>query len=709
MKQVFIRKGQVLVEEVPAPVVHPGTVLVRNEFSCISTGTELSGLKSSSMPLWQRALKEPHNLKKGLEMIKKKGFSETMDLVKAKVEGGTAVGYSCSGLVVEVGEGVSDLFPGDLVACAGAGYASHAEVVCVPCNLVTPLPSGVSTKEASTVTLGAIAMQGVRRASPTLGEVFVVFGLGLLGQITVQILKASGCQVMGLDTQGERVKRAMDLGLDYDLSQMSEEQIFKLTQGNGVDGVIITASSSSSEIVSHAFRFCRKKGRVVLVGDVGLNLDRGDLYIKELDFFISTSYGPGRYDDRYEIKGLDYPVSHVRWTENRNMAECLRLIRDKKLLVTPLIGDEYEINDASRAYEVLKNSNEKKPLAVLLKYPKKEKDRETFKTSLEVRKNKTINDRLIKVGFIGSGGFARAIHLPNFSKQKDYEINTIVSRSGHNATNMAKLFKAAKAGTKYEDVLDDKDIDLVVICTRHNLHGEMTKKALLAGKHVFVEKPLALGEKELDDIKSLMEEKKDIILLTGFNRRFSPHIQKIKESLKKRQSPIIINYTMNAGYLPKDHWVHGEEGGGRNKGEACHIYDLFTFLTGQRIKSVQARSIESKNEAFRNDDNFVASFSFENGSLATLTYTALGHKKYPKESMTLFFDNHVVELKDYCHSLQVGSESWNFKTGTQNKGHLEEIVSLAKAIRGKIEEPIPLWQQFQATSMALEVEKEIFK
>ena len=641
-------------------------------------------------------------------MVRKKGFSETMDLVKTKVEGGTAVGYSCSGLVMEVGEAVSDLFAGDLVACAGAGYASHAEVVCVPRNLVVPLPNGVTTKEASTVTLGAIAMQGVRRAGPTLGEVFVVFGLGLLGQITVQILKASGCQVMGLDTQGDRVKRAMDLGLDYDLSQMNEEEVFKLTRGNGVDGVIVTASSSSNQIISNAFRFCRKKGRVVLVGDVGLNLNRDDLYTKELDFFISTSYGPGRYDDRYEVKGLDYPVSHVRWTENRNMAECLRLIRDKKLLVTPLIDKECDVNDADRAYEALKDSNEKKPLAVLLKYPKKERDGEAFKTNLEIRKNKTFNDRLIKVGFVGSGGFAKAVHLPNFLKQGNYEIDTIVSRSGHNATNMAKLFKAAKVGTSYEDVLNDREIDLVVICTRHNLHGEMTKKALLAGKHVFVEKPLALNQKELDGIKSLLDEKKDLILLTGFNRRFSPHIQKIKESLKKRRSPVVINYTMNAGYLPKDHWVHGEEGGGRNKGEACHIYDLFTFLTDQRVRNVQAGSIQSKNEAFRNDDNFIASFSFEDGSLATLTYTALGHKKYPKESMTLFFDNHVVELKDYCHSFQVGSNCWNFKTRTQSKGHLEEIVSLARAIRGETKEPIPLWQQLQATQMALEVEEQIF-
>ncbi len=708
MKQVFVRKGQVLVEDVPAPVVRPGTILVRNEFSCISTGTELSGLKSSSMPLWERALKQPHNLKKGFEMMKQKGFSETMQFVKAKIEDGAAVGYSCSGVVVEVGEGVSDLFPGDRVACAGAGYASHAEVVCVPRHLVVPVPGEVSMKDASTVTLGAIAMQGVRRAGPTLGEVFVVFGLGLLGQITVQILKAGGCQVMGLDIEAGRVKKAMDMGLDYDLKGMSEDQVFKLTQGNGVDAVIITASSPSNEIVSNAFRFCRKKGRVVLVGDVGLNLDRGDLYAKELDFFISTSYGPGRYDDRYELKGLDYPISYVRWTENRNMAECLRLIRDKKLLMIPLIDAEYEIDKATQAYESLKNPEEKKPLAVLLRYPKKERDQDTFRTTLEIRKNKTVNNRLIKVGFVGSGGFAKVMHLPNFSKQGDYEIKSIVSRSGHNATTTAKLFKVGQAGTSYGDVLHDRDIDLVVICTRHNLHGEMVKKALLAGKHIFVEKPLALNQKELDDIKSLVEEKKDIILLTGFNRRFSPHIQKIKESLRNRQSPVIINYTMNAGYLPKDHWVHGEEGGGRNKGEACHIYDLFTFLTDQKVKGVRVGSIGSKDEAFKSNDNFVAGFSFEDGSLATLTYTALGHKKYPKESMTLFFDGCVLELKDYCHSFQMGSDSWNFKTRTQDKGHMEEIISLAGAIRGKTKEPIPLWQQFQATEMALEVEKRIF-
>lgn len=705
MRQVIVKGGGAVLETVPAPVVSPGMVLVQNLSSCISIGTEMSSVRSSSMPLWQRALKQPDNLKKGLAMMKEKGVVNTMQFVKGKVDAGNAVGYSCAGVVLEVGEGVTDLFKGDLVACAGAGFASHAEIVTVPRNLVVAIPEGVSVEEASTVTLGAIAMQGVRRANPTLGETFVVVGLGILGQMTVQFLKANGCRVLGIDLQKSRVDRALEMGMDADLSsEDAEADAFRLTEGNGVDGVIITAASPSDQILSSAFKYCRRKGRVVVVGDVGLNINRGDIYQKELDFLISTSYGPGRYDEQYEMKGLEYPISYVRWTENRNMQEYLRLIQDKRMDVKSLIDKTYDLDNVTEAYESLKTTTDQSPLLVLLNYP--ENMIEGLSTQMEVNKNFK-KDGKINVAVVGAGGFAKAVHLPNFTKEGSYTIHSVVTRSGHNSKVTASQYGAKVASTSFEDVVGNKDVDLVAICTRHNQHAEMTKKALLAGKHVLVEKPMSLTEEDLKDLKKVSTENGQLILLTGFNRRFSPHVEKIKQSFKKRNTPMVINYVMNAGYIPKDHWVHGEEGGGRNIGEACHIYDLFTYLTNSEVKTVFAHSIQSKDGAFNSNDNFSTTISFTDGSIATLTYTALGSKKHPKERMTVFCDGKVAELDDYYKSCLIGAGGWTHETKTSEKGHFEEIRLLAQSIKGEAKEPIPLWQQFQASEIAFEVERQI--
>ncbi len=710
MKQVIIKQGQVVVEDVPAPQVERDRIIVQVDHSCISIGTEMSGVKTSGLPLWKRAMQQPDNVRKVLQMVKDQGVARTRGLVKGKLEAGNPTGYSASGVVLEVGEDILDIRPGDRMACAGAQCAHHAEIICVPRNLAVQVPDNVSFDLASTVTLGAIAMQGVRRASPTLGETFVVLGLGILGQLAAQMLRANGCRVIGVDLDNDRVKLAESLGMEMGLYRddgLEIEQVIRLTGGVGADGVIITAATPSDEVVSMAFKMCRKKGRVVLVGDVGLNLNRSDFYQKEIDFFISTSYGPGRYDNRYEEEGLDYPVAYVRWTENRNMEAYLRLISDRKVNIEPLIHRTYSIDDAPQAYSELKNSD-KKPLMVLLSYPisnGKVLNRKVSNNLAIPAKN-----GMIKVAVIGAGGFAKGMHLPNFQKlHMKYHLQAVMSRTGHNATATSKQFGASYATTDYNQILADKDIDLVVITTRHDQHAELTLQALNAGKHVLIEKPLALNRNELDQIQAFYEKKNDApFLLTGFNRRFSPFATKINEMIQRRTNPMIINYRMNAGYIPLDHWVHGPEGGGRNIGEACHIYDLFTFFTNSKVVHVNAHSISPKTMYYSHSDNFTAVISFEDGSVASLTYTSLGDKNWPKEQMEIFFDGKVISLNDYRQLNGSGLPNFkNIQNTTINKGQLEELKALADTINNGGAWPIPLWQQVQAMEMAFEVEEQL--
>lgn len=710
MKQVLIRQGVAVVEEVPAPKVEPGTVLVQVENSCISIGTEMSGLKMSGAPLWKRALKQPDNVKKVLKMAATSGWSRTHSLVRGQLEAGSATGYSAAGIIIAVGDGVSHLQIGDRVACAGAQCAHHAEYIRVPINLTVLIPDSLDFSHASTVTLGAIAMQGVRRASVTLGECFVVIGLGILGQLTVQLLKASGCRVIGVDLDVSRIKLATELGMDIGLLSEHGEQIehvLRLTNGIGADGVIVTAATPSNEVMSSAFNFCRKKGRVVLVGDVGLDLKRSDFYQKELDFFISSSYGPGRYDNRYEEEGLDYPVAYVRWTENRNMEEYLRLLSEGKVNIEPMIGASYSVSDAGSAYQKLKDAAEK-PLMVLLKYAEN-KLPNIIRTIPNPRATKA-KDGQIRLAVVGAGGFAKGMHLPNLAKLADkYHLQAIVSRTGHNATATAKQFAATYASTDYAVILDDPMIDAVLLTTRHDLHTEMVLQALHAKKHVLVEKPLALSSESLEKIIAFYAEHdtNPPILLTGFNRRFSPIMQRIKQIVSHRANPMILNYRMNAGYIPLNHWVHGNEGGGRNLGEACHIYDLFTFLTDSKVRSISTQVIKPSTDYYAADDNFVTTISFVDGSLATLTYTALGSKDYPKEQLEIFMDGKVLSMQDYKNLNILGVKSKGITHNAIEKGQMEELVAFADAISHSGVWPIPLWHQIQATEISLQVEKDL--
>ena len=708
MRQVLVSGGSVRLEEVPAPLVAPGTVLIRMDHSCISIGTEMSGVKATGRSVWERALKQPQHVKKVIDMIRRDGLRQTQRIVRERLAVELPTGYSGAGVIVEVGGGVNEFAPGDRVACAGAQCAYHAEMVCVPKNLVVPVPETVNLDEASTVALGAIAMQGVRRAAPTLGETFVVIGLGVLGQLAMQMLKANGCRVIGVDLDRERIefarKRGMNWGIHPDDAD-DVQQVARLTGGIGADGVIITAAGQSDAIISAAFRMCRKKARVVLVGDVGLNLQRADFYVKELDFFISTSYGPGRYDANYEEGGLDYPLGYVRWTEGRNMAEYLRLIADGILDVKSMVAAVHSIDDVGAAYRTLQ-SGANKPLMVLLSYPQ---SKEAVVRRVLLPLSPVVpREGSIRVALIGAGGFAKGTHLPNIQElNRDFTLQAVVSRTGYNATATGKRFGAKYCTTDYREVLADLEVDAVIIATRHDNHAGLALEALRAGKHVLVEKPLALEASELEAIEAFYAEGEltKPVLLTGFNRRFSPYALRIASLIKGRTNPMVINYRMNAGYIPLDHWVHGPEGGGRNRGEACHIYDLFSFLTGAQVKSVQAMALAPTTDYYSAKDNFVATIGFEDGSVASLTYTALGSTEFPKEAMEIFVDGMVVSLDDYRSLSVTGRKQKLLETRMADKGQKKELQAFAATIRGQADWPIPLWQQLQVTRISNAVEE----
>lgn len=696
MKQVLIRGGGVAVEDVPAPAAGAGSVLVRVEWSCVSAGTESASVAMSALPLYRRALKQPEHAKRALEIARNEGFIRTYKRVRGQLAAGLPTGYSAAGVVVGVGEDVDGFAVGDRVACAGAGIANHAELIDVPVNLAVRVPDDVALADASTVTLGAIALQGIRRASPTLGEAVGVIGLGILGQLTVQMLRANGCRALVTDLDPTRVAHAVAHGAE-DASGDFAERCRALTGGFGADAVIVTAAAASSEPMHDAAQACRRKGRVVIVGDVGLELRRSDLYAKELDVVMSTSYGPGRYDDVYELEGRDYPIGYVRWTENRNMEEYLRLVSVGAVQLGGLDRRTYAVDDAQRAFD-------EKPLLALLEYPERAgaPARTVRLRSLPAREG------VLRVALVGAGGFAQGSHVPNLLKLRDrFELRAVVSRTGSTAKAVADRAEAAYATTDLDEALGDPEIDLVLISTRHDLHAEQALRALRAGKHVFVEKPLALNDDQLREIEAFYSDREAPLLMTGFNRRFSPAAVRARELLAQRTTPLVAEYRMNAGYIPLEHWVHGPEGGGRNIGEACHVYDLFDALVGDvAAESVTARAIRADGTRLAANDNFVATIAYADGSVCTLTYTALGHRDHPKERMEVFADGTVLTLDDY-KSLQVAGRGSGWRSTTQQKGHVEELEALARALREGGPWPISLEEQARAMRIAFAVEEAI--
>jgi predicted dehydrogenase/threonine dehydrogenase-like Zn-dependent dehydrogenase len=706
MKQVLVRSGAVVVEEVPAPSPGPKEILVRVAYSCVSAGTELAGLRTSALPLYRRALRQPEHVRKAFEMVRDQGLVRTWERISGQLAAGTPTGYSAAGEVQEVGAEVEGFARGDHVACAGAGIANHAEFISVPVNLAVHVPAALDLADASTVTLGAIALQGVRRCQPTLGESVVVLGLGLLGQLTAQLLRANGCRVIGVDVNVARLAIATQLGLQLALEPTGADwitQVHRHTDGVGADAVIITASSSSPEVIAQALRSCRRKGRVIVVGDVSLQIERADLYAKELDLLISTSYGPGRYDPEYEEGGQDYPLPYVRWTENRNMQAYLGMLVAGAVQLGPLRAGIFEVDRAAEGYGQLRSDAR---MIAVLAYPARDgAERRSVPLPRPARPAGAIG-----VALVGAGGFAQGMHLPNLLKlRKQFTLRAVVSRSGANAKAVATHYGAAYAATDVEQVLEDQQVQLVLIATRHDQHASLVLKALAAGKHVFVEKPLCLTAEELGAIEDFYRNRGERapVLMTGFNRRFAPAVTRLREAVRTRSAALMVTYRMNAGYIPATHWVHGPQGGGRNIGEACHIYDLFQAITGSTWVECAALSIGGRTGQFRRDDNFTAAARYADGSLCTLTYTALGAKEYPKERMEVFCDGQVFSLDDYKALRSSARSAPLWSSGSIQKGQFEELAALGATLREGRPWPIPLEDQLAAMRLAFAVERRL--
>ena len=707
MKQVLIKQGQAIVSQIPAPVVSDNGVLVKVLYSCISAGTEIIGVTESGESIMKKAMKQPEKVKKALNMLKTQGLDSVLGKVK-EMDSPKLTGYSASGIVIGLGKNVLDLKIGEKVACAGAGFANHAEFIDVPRSLVMKVPESLTMDLASTVTICGIAMQGIRRADLRLGEIVAIIGMGILGQLSVQMLKASGCIVIGIDIDERRLNIAKETSCDYVINSSTDDvikEVEKITESYGVDAAIITASANSNEVLSEAFNICRRKGKVVLVGVVGNEYKRDDMYKKELDFVISTSYGPGRYDPSYEKKCIDYPYAYVRWTENRNMEAYLRLVADNKIDLKLLIEKIYEIDKASEAYEDLRNS-QNKPFIVLLKYNEEQQE---VKRTIHIESEPFKKNEKINVAVIGAGGFAKSMHLPNLKKLNGiYNIYAIMSRTGINAKAIAEQYGAKYATTDYNEILNDPKVDMVLICTRHNLHGDMSIEAMKKGKAVFVEKPMALNKEEMEKVLKTIEETK-VPYMVGFNRRFSKYACEVKKYIKDRINPMIINYQMNAGYIPLDHWVHTEEGGGRIIGEGCHIFDLFNYFTESKVVSISVDSINPRDKNISQRDNMVVIIKYEDGSLCTLTYTSIGNNSYPKEFCQIYCDGKIITIDDYKRINGYGVKLSNLQYKSPEKGQYEELKEFAKAIKSEERYNIPLWQLQQASEISYLVDKEVMK
>lgn len=702
MKQVLQnnRTGELRVIDVPPPAIQRGRVLVRTAASLISAGTERMSVEMGQKSLVGKARERPDLVKQVIQKAKTEGLVNTINAVRTKLDATKALGYSAAGIVAGVGENVEQFRVGDRIACAGAGYASHAEMLSVPRNLCVPLPDEVTFAEGAFGTLGAIALQGVRLAEPTLGESVVVIGLGLLGQITVQLLKANGCRVFGLDLDPAKVELASELGADAGVvsGPDAKQRVIEWSRGRGADAVLITAATQSNEPVQLAGEISRTKGRVVAVGLVGLDIPRQSFYERELTLKISMSYGPGRYDPEYEERGHDYPFGYVRWTENRNIEAFLDLIAQRRVNVARLITHRFAIEDAEGAYELITGDTREPYLGVLLVY---DTDRD-LRSSLEIREATTAaraGEQSVRLSVIGAGSYVQRMLLPHF-QSLGTNFRSIVTATGITARDVGKKYGFAKAVSDVEEILDDPDVNLILIGTRHDLHAALARRALERNHNVFVEKPLALSDAELDGVLRAAANS-TAQLMVGFNRRFSPLAKRAKDFFAERSTPLSILYRVNAGVIPRDHWIQDpSEGGGRIVGEVCHFIDLMQFWTGAAPVSVFAESISSSNQQVVDEDSIFITLKFADGSNGCIAYLAEGDSKVAKERIEIFGARKTVVIDDFrrCSFYDKGRES-EVKLRTQNKGQAEEVRSVCQVVLEGCAAPIKL-EELAATTRA---------
>ena len=703
MKQVLVKGGKVSIEEVPPPAIAPGMALVRVSHSLISSGTE-SGFVSEGGTAGYvlKKARDPLNVEKVKRKLATVGVKGTIDVIRNKLFEFQAPGYSSAGVIVECGEEVPGFRVGDRVACAGVGYASHSEYNAVPHQLLTPIPGNVGFDEAAFVALGAIAMQGVRRVTPTFGETALVVGLGLVGQLAAQLVRIAGCRVIGCDPVASKRELAASLGAHATCAPAElPGMVHEWTAGYGADAAIICAASKGSEVTNQALDLCRQKGRISVVGAVGMQLQREAMYLKELDFFLSCSYGPGRYNANYEEKGLDYPIGYVRWTEGRNMAEFLRLLDEKQVRLEPLISVVRPVDQAQEAYDAVLGAGSETISALISYGEETEAPAEAPKRSLALRT--TSKGSGIGVAVIGAGGMARGFHLPSLAKLPGCRVEAIADANPSTAKQYAERFGARYCTTDYREVLADDAVEAVVITTRHNLHTEMALAAAEAGKHIFVEKPLALTVPDAEAICEAVE-RNGVLLTIGFNRRFAPHAQLAKTAFDKLAAPKMVLYRCNAGPLPMGHWaIDPVEGGGRIRGEAVHLYDFCSWMIGTDPVSIRADRVDSSTSDVIAEDNVTALLRYADGSLATIVYCSTGHTAIPKERIELFGGSGAIVIDDYQGITFAGVPGKSARSKLQDKGQFALMENFIQAIQGKAELGITAEDGLRATRIAVEV------
>lgn len=663
-----LKKGDTILENVPAPLVRKGYVLIKTHRSLVSLGTERMLVEFGKSNLISKARQQPEKVKQVLDKIKTEGLLPTLEAVFNKLDEPLPLGYCNAGEVIAVGEGVSEFRVGDRVASNG----HHAEIVCIPKNLVAKIPENVSYEDAAFTVIGSIGLQGIRLINPTMGETVVVIGLGLIGLITVQLLLANGCNVIGFDFDERKVEMAKKGGANAFIASSVDvvKIVEEYTGGIGADAVLITASTKSNDVISQAAQMSRKKGRIVLVGVVGLNIQRSDFFKKELSFQVSSSYGPGRYDEDYESKGIDYPLAYVRWTEKRNFETVLNAISRKQLNVNSLITERVELKD----YQAVYNNMGGASIASILEYNA---------TSDEVRNTvpcRVFSSRPGKgvLGVIGAGNFTKMTVLPSL-KNSGAHYKYISSAGGLSAKSLANKYGFEFSTTDYKEILNDQEVDIVMITTRHDMHAGMVIESIKAGKNIFVEKPLALNSFELEAIILEYEKLQSPISITvGFNRRFSPHIQRAKKLIGN--APMNIITTMNAGFIPPEVWVHDMKvGGGRIIGEACHFIDLMVFLTGSKVTSVVMNAMGTDPE--ENTDNAIITLRFANGSQGVINYFSNGSKEYAKERVEIFSQGRILILDNFRKLKGYGFRDFSSMSTSLDKGHKSQFLQLIKQVK----------------------------
>ncbi len=690
----YQKNGEMTLAEVPAPMCKKGGILVRTAASLISAGTERTSVVGGQASLLERAKKQPEQVKLVLDTVKRDGIMATIDRVQTKLDSYKTLGYSASGIVIE--SQCEEFSPGDRVACAGAQYAHHAEFISVPKNLAVKIPDEVSFVDASYTTLGAIALQGIRQADLRLGETVAVIGLGLLGQLTVQMLKASGCRVIGLDVNQDVFELAQKSGCDIVLPSNSESisTILSYTRGIGTDAVIITASTDSEAPLQLSLSIARKKSPIVIVGAVPMNVPRSPFYEKELDLRISCSYGPGRYDPLYEEQGIDYPAGYVRWTEQRNMQAFIDLLEKRLVNVDMLTTHTFSIQHALQAYDIISGKNPEPHLGIALTY----KDDAKLDTLISVRP-KTVSPTNPSLGFIGAGSFAQAQLLPPL-RSLGVQFAGVSTSNPANALSVAKHFGFGFSGTNSEEIIKHPNTNMIFCATRHDSHAKYVLSSIEAEKPIFVEKPLCINREELQSINEAVHAKNGQVMV-GFNRRFSKPFQDIKQFFSSCTSPLSMMYRINAGAIPLSSWIQDPLQGGRIIGEACHFIDCMVYLTGAKPVEVFAKALSHESRHIAHHDSAHIMIRFSDGSIGTILYLANGDASLPKEYCEVFAEGKSAIMNNFTSVTFASGKKSKVRSYDGKKGHAEEVSAFVNAVKQGKPMPISFQEIMQVSETSI--------